>query len=516
MSKNRNMSTNMLKQTFILTLVSAITLIVSFGKETIVAFFFGTTKVADAYTVAVEFPITLFSIVSVAISTVLIPMYLKILENEGKLSAERYASNLVTIVTVMGAVLLVFFELFAEPLMKIIAPGLGEETLILAKTLFRLLLPITMLTLIVNINTGISNSNKNYFFPSLTPNLLNIPIIVVAFSYAKKIGIYAVVWGTFLGIILELIYSYIIASKYYHYKPYVDIKDKNIRLTIKLAVPTLIGTGAEELNKIVDRIFSSMLPAGSIASLNYGSKLSSGIYSLIIASMSVVAYSEFASAAARKDKKGLFAAFEFSNRIAILLLTPIVTGGILLSREIITLVFARGAFTDKDAAFTAPIFAAYLVGLIFSAIRVTCCKYCYSLGDTKMPTKTTVLCVALNIPLNALLSYKYGACGLAWATTLSVAISTLTIFIIICRKYVKMNLRENGKFIIKILICDIVMCVGILVLKYFFSIKLTIIVRFFIQLFIGAILFVTMLFLLRIEEVEMVLKSVRKKRKNKL
>ena len=213
MNDNKKSSINMMKQTFILTLVSAATLVVSFGKETIVAFFFGTSKVADAYTVAAEFPITLFSIVSVAISTVLIPMYLKLLENDGKESAEKYICNLITLVFVVGIVLLLIFELFSKGLIRIIAPGLDHETQQLAISLFCMLLPITMLTLIVNINTGVSNSNMNFFLPALTPNLLNIPIIIIGFLLARRIGIYALILGTVFGIVLELIYSYCIARE---------------------------------------------------------------------------------------------------------------------------------------------------------------------------------------------------------------------------------------------------------------------------------------------------------------
>ena len=54
MNDNKKSSINMMKQTFILTLVSAATLVVSFGKETIVAFFFGTSKVGTVFGIVLE------------------------------------------------------------------------------------------------------------------------------------------------------------------------------------------------------------------------------------------------------------------------------------------------------------------------------------------------------------------------------------------------------------------------------------------------------------------------------
>lgn len=508
MQNNGVSSLAMMKQTFILTLISAITMLISFGKETVVAFFFGTTSSADAYTVAVEFPTTLFSIISVAISTVLIPMYLKVLEKEGNESASKYASNLISLVIIVGCAFLIVFELFSGLLVRIVAPGLERNTLTLAISLFRMLLPVTMLTLLVNINTGISNSNKCYFFPALTPNLLNIPIIIASIVLARKVGILAVIYGTIAGIILELIYSHYIAGRYYKYHPFFNIHDHNLLTTIRLAIPTLIGTCAEEVNKIVDRFFSSLLPTGSIASLNYGAKLSTGIYSLIIASIATVSYSEFAIAAAKNDKDGLVKAFELANRISLLILFPIVAGGIYLSTELVSVVFERGEFSGDDVTTIAPIFSAYLIGLIFSAIRVNCCKLCFSLGNTKIPTYTTLICVAINIPLNAFLSKKLGATGLALASTLAIVTATIAIYLLIIRMFSSLKHRDNATFIIKLSISTIFMIIVLSLLRSIWPVNVAKALFLAVSVVIGCITFFLFLVIMRIQEVYLIIDKI--------
>ena len=511
MNEKNASSNSMMKQTLLLTIVSTITLAVSFGKETVIAYFFGTSNIADAYTIAAEFPITLFSVISVAISTVLIPMYLKIHESEGKINADRYISNLISIVFLGGLCLLLFFEVFSSLLLRILAPGMKEETMQLTNILFRLLLPITMLTIIVNIHTGVSNSNKSYLLPALTPNLLNIPIIIAGFLLTNKLGIFSIIIGTFIGICLELIYSFCLAKKYYNFSPRINLGDKYMISSLYLALPTLIGTCAEEVNKIIDRIFSSLLPTGAISSLNYGAKLSSGINSIIIVSISVVAYSEFSIAAAKKDMKLLSKTFESSIRISILLLVPIIVGGILLSKEIITVVFARGAFDEKDVLFISPIFTAYLVGLFFSAIRVTCCKFCYSIENTKLPTITTILSVIMNIPLNAILSIRYGAIGLAWATTISIAISTCFLFIIIHTRFITFQRESNICFLAKVMFGTLSMVLVLFGIKSIIYDSVPVLIYLILQFVIGASVFVTFLFMTKVEEIRAILKCFKSK-----
>ena len=57
----------MAKNTMLLMLISAIGVVLSFAKESIVAYFFGTSATVDAYVVAVDLPVSLFSLISMAL-----------------------------------------------------------------------------------------------------------------------------------------------------------------------------------------------------------------------------------------------------------------------------------------------------------------------------------------------------------------------------------------------------------------------------------------------------------------
>ena len=141
------------KSALILSLIHGITLIFSFLKESVFAYFFGTTATADAYAIAIQLPVTLFSVVSTAISTIVIPNYSKELIKNGQEKARKFASNLISIITLFTVVLLLIMEFAAPFIIMITAPGLAKETSDLACLLFRMVMPTIIFTELLNINS---------------------------------------------------------------------------------------------------------------------------------------------------------------------------------------------------------------------------------------------------------------------------------------------------------------------------------------------------------------------------
>ena len=149
---------------------TVIALLFSFVKESIFANYYGASYITDAYTIAIQIPATLFSIVSMAVSNVALPYYSKKLNGEGKESATKYISNLITIITMLSIFIVLLLEIFAGSVINLFAPGLTQEAKEIAKLLFRLILPKIILTQLININSAILDVHKNFVLPMLSDN----------------------------------------------------------------------------------------------------------------------------------------------------------------------------------------------------------------------------------------------------------------------------------------------------------------------------------------------------------
>ena len=95
-------SKGLLKSSSALVVLMIIGYAISFIKESSIAYFFGVSKEVDAYTIAIQIPIILYSVFSVAIKSVLIPIYSKCIYNQSKDEADFFISNFISIVLLVS------------------------------------------------------------------------------------------------------------------------------------------------------------------------------------------------------------------------------------------------------------------------------------------------------------------------------------------------------------------------------------------------------------------------------
>ena len=313
----------------------------------------------------------------------------------------------------------------------------------------------------MHINTGILNVHKKFILPALATNILNVVFITSIAILAGKFGIFAAVIGTIIGTALEFVYSVLLRRQVMKYHFVVDLKDKSMANSFRMAIPVFVGIGAAEINKVVDRMVSSFLQEGSISTLNYASKLSSAVSSLMITGVTTVIYPEFSKHSANNDDKGMAEVFLFAMSLFMLLIIPIVLGGTVLCKEIIKIVFCRGAFTLEAVDRTAPLFACYLVCLLFTTFRQTSSRVFYSYGDSKTPMSNSLIGIGINIVLNIVLGYFFGAFGLALATTISTAVISILLLIRVKRRNTHISYKGLGVLFVKAVFASAVMSVVI-------------------------------------------------------
>lgn len=521
MNKNETQNISMTKSAAILTLVNVFSVIFSFIQEAVFANYYGTAVEADAYTIAIQIPVILFSVVTTAVQTVIIPIYSKNYYGKSKEEAANFACNFISIITIITLVIVCIFEIFADGVIYIFSPGLSAPIHDLAVNMSRIVFPTMIFTQLMAINAGILNVHKSFVLPALTSNILNTVFVVSVVFLSDKFGIYAAVLGNAVGIFCEVIYSIIIRRKWVKYRFILNFRDKQIKSAVEMMIPVFIGIGAAEINKIIDRIVASFLIAGSIASLSYASKLTSSVSTLLITGVSTVIYPQLAQKASQKDYDGLSETFNISLSFYILLILPIICGGFFLRKELISLVFERGAFSKESVLTVAPLFVCYLVCLLFTAFRQVSSRLFYSMGDSKTPMKNSLIGIGINIVLNIVLAYFFGAMGLAMATTISTAVISFLILKDAKKIVNKINYKKSKKLFLKVIIASLVMLLVLFITKkviqsvefgyseeFIFKALYTV-----CMILVGAIVYICTLLILKTDEVKLAINMVIKRRK---
>ena len=146
---------------------------------------------------------------------------------------------------------------------------------------------------------------------------------------------------------------------------------------------------------------------------------------------------------------------------------PVMVGGSILSREIITIVYRRGAFSAETVDGTAPIFAAYLLCLLFIAIRQVSSRAFYAYGDTKTPMKNSLIGIAINIVLDLSVVKFFGAIGLALATTTANAVISILVLAELKKKNGSIDYIKIKSLVVRIVVACLFMAIAISFGRYF-------------------------------------------------
>ena len=175
-----------------------------------------------------------------------------------------------------------------------------------------------------------------------------------------------------------------------------------------------------------------------------------------------------------------------------------------LSKEITGILFLRGAFDESALITTSSAVLFYLIGIIGVAYREVQFRVYYSYGDTKTPVKNSIIAVSLNVVLNLILSKFMGASGLALATSISSIVAA-----ILLQRNIKRYINDNemkGKCIrniSKIFISGILMLVVLMLFRNIYPPRINIL-NVMIQAIIGAITYLVVLKILKVNELKVI------------
>lgn len=501
-----------------LMLVTIFAKVIGFAREQVLSFAYGTSMYTDIYVMAMNIPNVIFAAIGAALSTTFIPIFCEINQNEGEEEAQKFTNNILSIVFIICLVIAILGLIFTEPLLKVFAFGFEGETLAIALKFTKILIVSIVFIGIANVLTSYLQVKNNFTIPGLISLPQNI-IVIIAIILSIKHGIYAMVWGTLIGMSMQVFFQLPFAYKEgYRLKPHVNLKDKNLKKMLILTGPVLVGVAVHQMNIMVDKSIASTLGEGSISALNFADRLNSFVLALFITSIVAVVYPMLSKLSTEDNKEQFGEYIVRSSNSIIILVMPVAIGAITLSTPIVKLLFQRGAFDAQATQMTSIALAMYSIGLVAYGLRDIINKVFYALKDTKTPMVNGAIAMGLNIGLNIILAKFMGHAGLALATSLSAIICTLLLFISLNKKIGNFGQIKIIKTTLKSIVAAVIM--GVItkyIYSYIYSMLDTSMINDIIALgssvLIGAIVYSIAIIVLKIDEVNMIKDIVKNKLK---
>lgn len=499
------------KTTIGLMIVSILTKVVGFFREIILASVYGISIYSDAYITSLNVPNVLFSLVGASIATTLIPIYSDINETEGENKALIFLNNITNIISIICLIISIIGIIFAEPIVKIFAIGFKGELFEITVKFTRIIFISILFIAITNILTCFLQLKGKFIFCGMIGIPLSM-IIITSILISANTNLYVLPVGTLIAYLLQCILVVIYSHKKgYKYKFNLNIKDEKIKRIIYMIIPVLIGTGAVQINNIIDRTLASTLGIGTISAFNYANRLYGFVQALFIGSIITVIYPDMARLAAKNDIKELKLNIERSINVMSIFVFPIIFGTLAIGDLIVEILFKRGAFDDIAVIMTSNILKIYMIGIIAFALRDLLSKVFYVFKDTKTPMKNGIISIILNVILNIILINYLGYRGLAIATSISACVGCILLLKDLNKKIgiIKLSNDITKSFIASAIMGILVNIIYILLINNYMFSKLIVLVLCMIT---GILIYIIMVFILKVEELSYISKILYKKK----
>jgi putative peptidoglycan lipid II flippase len=409
-------------------------------REMLIAALLGAGPVADAFFVALKLP-NLFRRLfgEGAFNAAFVPSFTGILATEGPLAARAFAEEALSVLAFWLCGLTLLGEIFMPWLMVALAPGFSEDPakFALTVTLSRITFPYLLLICVAALVAGVLNGMERFAAATASYVLFNVVSIACMLAltpYMPTPG-HALAWGITASGVAQLALLLWAARR-----AGMGLRLPRPRLTpqmralMRRMVPGLIGGGVTQINFAVDVIVMSLLPAGSVALLNYADRVNQlplGVIGSAVGTALLPLLSrQVRGGAAEAARETLNRALEY----ALLLTLPAALALIVVPEPIMAVLFGRGAFDPENVRLASQSLAAYALGLpAFVLVKVLAPGF-FARGDTATPVKVSCGVILLNFGLNFAFMRPLAHIGPALASSVSASVNIFILGFLLWRR----------------------------------------------------------------------------------
>ncbi len=462
------MSKQLTKSASIVGFMTLLSRIMGFVRDILVATVFGAGPAYDAFLVAFKIPNFMRSLLAEgAFSQAFVPLLAEYhTKNPGEIRnfIDKVAGSLGLVVFLVMGLLMIGAPL----VIRLFAPGfeVGGERFTLASQMLQITAPYLFFISLTAFCSGILNTFNRFAIPALTPILLNLAMIGTTLWLSGHLAepILALAYGVLLGGILQLALQ-LPFLWHMHLLPRAKIsfRDPAVKRLLALIAPLVFGASVVQVNLLIVTIFASFLTPGSVSWLYYAERLMQfplGVFGIALAT---VVLPHLAKQHAKQNDTTFRGVLDWALKCVCLIGIPASLALIVIAGPLLTTLFQYGKFTPFDVIQSQGALVAFGFGLaMFIFIKILAAA-CYARQDVKGPVRIAVICLFVNVALNALLMQHLAHVGLALATTLSALLNAALLYIRLYR-HAQFRLQSPWlKFTVQIFSANAIM-VTILVL----------------------------------------------------
>jgi len=489
--------------------------LLGFGRELVSARYFGTRWELDTFLAAATVPTILFGLFNGALVSALVPVFSHYLATGRDEEGWRLANTIVNVLAIVLVISCAVGWVLAPWYVPLIAHGFPPPQMWLAVRMTRWMMPSIIGTSLAGVVAAALNAHHRFGWTALQGIAINLVTIATVVTLFSRIGIYALVLGTTLGLCAQLLVQLPSFLRLGRYRPTIDLRHPGLRHMLEMLGPIVVGSAAGQIALFFDRFFASTLPPGYISGINYATKLVGFPQQIFAAAIATVIFPLLASQFARENHAEVRRSIVTGLRLVTFIAIPASLGLAVLATPIVRTLFERGQFGNASTILTAYLLPIAAAGLVATAANVVLSRCCFACGEVRLTVVISVLTVVVNIVLSMLWLGPFGARGLLGANAVSQSLQAVLLGMLVWRLLGGFDVRLLARTVGGALLCSAAMVAALQWLATFstdpvhpFAAEALYLLG---QLCIGALAFLAVARLLKLDEVSLVVGLIVKK-----
>lgn len=412
------------------------------------------TRLADTYNFGNTAPNIIYEFLLGGILTsVFVPVFVELLEKEGRDSAWEVGSAIINLSLLFLGVMTVL-GIFAAPMLarfyEVDVPGQQRALTFL----LRLFIPQIMFYALAAITAGLLNAHKRFGPPMYTPILNNLTVIAIFLYFASTYGeidlasvttgqLILIGAGTTLGVAVMALGQLPFLRGLGHYRLTFSVSHPSVRKLAGLSVFVVGYVMANQVGYlIVQRLargekgaYTAYVAAFTLFQLPYG-LFAVSVITALLPNMSELAVHQRWDDFRARLSDGL--------RATLFLILPAAVGYVVLGAPIVRLLLQNGITTSQSTELVASVLRFFVLGLVPFSLFQLLLRAFYATQDTRTPFMVNCAAVGINIAANIVLFGMLGVQGLAVGHAIGYSFGVIIQGLILSRRIGGLEMARFG------------------------------------------------------------------------
>jgi putative peptidoglycan lipid II flippase len=457
---------NLLRALATVSSLTMVSRVLGYVRDFFIARIFGAGLVTDAFFVAFKIPNLLRRMFAEgAFSQAFVPILAehKNRDPQGVKSLIDSVATLLFLALVLSAAL----GIAAAPLIVYVtAPGFAADPGKFALTvqLLRITFPYIVFISLVALAAGILNTWSRFAVPAITPALLNVSFIVGAVFFADRFDppVLVLAWAVFAGGLLQLAFQVPFLARLGLLPRWrLDLKHPGVRRVLFLMAPAAFGVSVSQVSLLINQVFASFLPTGSVSWLYYADRLMelpAGVLGVAVGTILLPSLSKHHADANQAEYAKLL---DWGLRITVLLAVPAAVALAVLALPLVATLFHYGRFSAEDAWMTRSALIAYSVGLTGIILVKILAPGFYAKQNVMTPVKIGLVTLVATQAMNFALVGPLKHAGLALAIGLGACLNALLLYLFLRKQEIYSPQPGWPAFALKVAVSVLVMAAAL-------------------------------------------------------